>query len=265
MKLLIFWDVYWRIGRKWLKQELPELIKKYSPDFVIANVDNITSWRWAIEKHIIEMNKIWVDIMSWGDHIVDNYEKIKDYLDKKDSNLLRFANFYDDNFAWVWYKIFEKNWKKILFIHLQWEVFMNHRVKNPFYCVENILSKYSSNEYDAVVVDFHKEATAEWYWLAHFLDWKSSFVYWTHTHIQTNDEIIFDWWTWYINDIWMNWPLKSVIWADYLSVRSRFLTGIQKWKIEQSLDENYIVSWVFVEIWDDKKCKIIEKIKIKWR
>lgn len=265
MKLLIFWDIYGRIWRYWLKKELPWLISKYNPDFVISNVDNITSWRWAIEKHILEMNKLWVDIMTWWDHIVDNYSKIKEYLSNNNSNLLRFANFYDWSIDWKWDKIFEKNGKRLLVIHMQWEVFMNHRVTNPFLKIDEILSKYNNDEYDWVILDFHKEATAEWYWLANYVDWRVSFMYGTHTHVQTNDDMIMDWWLGYINDVGMNWPLKSIIWADYMSVKPRFLSWISKWKIEQSLDENYIVSGVFVEIWDDKKTVKIEKIKIKWK
>lgn len=263
MKLLIFWDIYWRVWRAWLKKELAWLKSKYNPDFTIANVDNITSWRWAVEKHILEMNKIWVDIMTWWDHIVDNYSKIKDYLSLDNTNLLRFANFYDKEFAWIWHKIFEKNWKKILVVHLQWEVFMHNKVLNPFITMDEILSSYDKSEYDWVIVDFHKEATAEWYWLVHYLDWRVSFVYWTHTHVQTNDEFILNWWTWYISDVWMNWPFYSIIWAEFSSVKPRFLSWISKWKIEQSLDNTYLVSWVFIELDEKWKCLKIEKIRIK--
>jgi hypothetical protein len=37
--------------------------------------------------------------MTSGDHIFDNFEKIKDYLLKKDSKLLSFANFYNEDLA----------------------------------------------------------------------------------------------------------------------------------------------------------------------
>ncbi len=75
MKILIFWDVYGRIWRKWLKAELPWLKEKYNPDFVIANIENCTSWRWPIEKHVIELEKLWIDIMTSWDHVFDNYQK----------------------------------------------------------------------------------------------------------------------------------------------------------------------------------------------
>jgi metallophosphoesterase (TIGR00282 family) len=266
MKLLIFWDVYGRVWRAWLKKELPGLIEKYKPDFVVANVDNISSWRWAIEKHVLELASYWVDIMTSWDHIFDNYIKIKDYLAKSDSKLVRIANFYDDkSLEWTWYKIFEKNGKKLLIIHLQWEIFMAHRVFNPFIKAKEILEIYKNENIDAIVIDFHKETTAEWYGLLNALDWEVSFIFWSHTHVQTNDDIIFPKWTWFINDAWMNWPLYSVIWADFQSVKDRFMTWIWKWKIEQCTDSNYQVCWAYVEIWDDKKCEKIEKIRILWK
>lgn len=265
MKVLIFWDVYGRIWRKWLKKELPLLIKKYSPDFVIANVDNATSAKWIIEKHAIELEKMWIDIMTSWDHIFDNFGKIKDYLDDKNSKLLRVANYYNNEIEWKWYKIFEKNWKKLLMIHLIWEVFMPWNYFNPFLKAKEILQEYKNEKIDGVIIDFHFEATAEWAWLAYYLDGDVSFIFWTHTHVQTNDDLILRKWTWFITDVWMNGPLYSIIWADFESVRPRFLEGIVRSKLEQSLDENYLVSWVYVEIGDDKKCKKIEKIKIKWK
>jgi calcineurin-like phosphoesterase len=99
--------------------------------------------------------------------------------------------------------------------------------------------------------------------MGQYLDWRVSLVFWTHTHIQTNDELILPNKTAFITDVWMNWPLYSIIWADFNSVKNRFLSWISAWKIEQCLDKNYIVNWLFVEIWDNMKCKNIEKIRIR--
>ena len=266
MKVLVFWDVYWRVWRSALKKELPKLKEKHKPDFIIVNIENCSSWRWPIEKHAIELESLWIDVMTSWDHIFDNMDRISDYLDKKDSKLIRVANFYDHkNYKtpWKWYKIVENNWKRLLVVHLLWEVFINHKVINPFFKIEEILEETKNEKLDWIIIDFHKETTAEWYWLGFFLDWKVSFIFWTHTHVQTNDEIILPKWTWLLSDVWMNWPLYSVIWADFESVKKRFLTWIWKWKITQSLDNNYVVSWALVEIWDDMKCENIEKIRIR--
>jgi calcineurin-like phosphoesterase len=238
------------------------LIKEYSPDFVIVNIDNLSSGRWPIEKHILELEQAWVDIMTSWDHIFDNFDKIEEYLWKKDSKLLRFANFYWNDIPWTGAKIFSKNGKKLLVIHLQWEVFMQHKVNNPFLVTEEILKVHKKDKLDWIVIDFHKEATSEIYWLVNYLDWQVSFIYWTHTHIQTNDNIIFPKWTGMITDVWMTWPLYSVIWADFESVKHRFLDGINKWKISQALGKEYIISWIFVKIWKKGECEIVEKIRL---
>lgn len=266
MKVLIFGDVYWRVWRSALKKELPKLKEVHKPDFVVVNIENATSWRWPIEKHAIELESLWIDIMTTWDHIFDNLDRIADYLNKDNSKILRCANFqeyWEYKVPWKWYKIIEKNWKRLLVIHLIWEVFMNYKVDNPFLKIEQILEETKWEKLDWIVVDFHKETTSEWYWLWFFLDWKVSFIFWTHTHIQTNDELILPKWTWILSDVWMNWPLFSVIWADYKSVEKRFLTWIGKWKITQCLDKNYVVNAVLIEIWDNMKCENIEKIRIR--
>jgi len=265
MKILIFWDIYWRIWRKAFKRELPALKRKYNPDFIVVNVENISSGKWPIEKLVIEMNELWVDVMTWWDHIYDNKKDIKAYLEKENSNLIRPANFYESEFhtlPWKWYYIVEKGWKKLLVIHLIGEVFMRYNVDNPFLKINDILKELSNQEFDGIILDFHKEASAEIEAMWFFLDWEVSFVYWTHTHIQTNDEIILPKWTWKIWDLWMTGSLHSIIWADYNSVSKRFLTWITKGKIQQNLWNDYVVNWAFIEI-KAKKCINIEKIRIR--
>lgn len=176
---------------------------------------------------------------------------------------MRCANFYDENLVWVWDKIFEKNWKKLLVIHLQWEVFMKLFVNNPFREIQKILKKYENEKLDWIILDFHKEVTSEIKAMWQLLDWKISLLFWTHTHIQTNDETILKNGTWYITDLGMNWAKNSIIWAEFESVKSIFLNWVRQKKMTQSLDKNYIVSWIFAEIWEDMLCKNIEKIRVE--
>lgn len=266
MKILIFGDVYGRVWRNALKKELPKLQRQFNPDFTIVNVENITSGRGPIEKHVKEIEKLWVDVMTGWDHIFDNQKNIEEYLDAPDSKLIRPANYQEQDhyyLPWKGYKIVEKNWKKMLVIHLMGTVFMNYSMENPFHKVEKILKELWEENFDSIMIDFHKETTSEGYGLAHFLDGRVSFVFWTHTHIQTNDELILPRGTGIISDVWMNGPLYSVIWADFNSVKKRFLTGINKGKIEQQLDENYVVNWICVEVWEDRKTVSVEKIRIR--
>jgi len=264
MKILVFWDVYWRIWRKALEKELPLLKNKYNPDFVIVNIENATWWRGPIESHAIELENLWIDVMTSWDHIFDNEEKIKNFLDKQDSKLIRPMNFYESEefiLPGKGYKLIEKNWKKLLVINLMSETFMKFNVFNPFIKIQEFLKTFKE-DYDAIIIDFHKEVSSEAYWLWYLLDWAVSLIYGTHTHMQTNDENILENWTWVISDVWMVWPYPSVIWADFFSLKKRFLTWIWKWKIEQSLNNRYVVNWLFAEI-EDWKCIDIEKIRIR--
>ncbi|ATU05209.1 hypothetical protein BKN14_01995 [Candidatus Gracilibacteria bacterium HOT-871] len=262
IKVLIFGDVYGRIGRAGLKKELENLEKKYSPDFKIVNIDNISYGKGPIEKHIIEFGNLGFDALTTGNHYFDNLGKIKDYIASGKSKIIRCAN-YEGDLVGDGYKVIEKNGKKLLVIHLLGRTFMGISVKNPFRTCDEILEKYKNENFDGIIIDFHKEATSEGYGLLHYLDGKVSFIFGTHTHVQTNDDIIFPKGTGFLSDIGMNGPLYSVIGAEFESVKSVFLNGYRDRPQEQCLDKNYIVSGVYLEIGENGKCEKIEKIKIK--
>ena len=254
MKILIFWDVYGRIGREALKKELPNLRQKYKSNFVIVNIENATGGKWPVSEHARELSALGIDVMTGGDHIFDNAPNIYEYFQSPSCNLIRPANFYENNHISVqgkWYMIIQKWDLKLLVVQLLWEVFMNHKVYNPFLCVEKILHEIPKEQYDVCIVDFHRETTAELYGMAHFLDGKVQLVYGTHTHIQTNDAHILPKWTAVICDIGMNGPLNWVIGAAYASVEKRFLWGIQRWKIEQQLVWPACINAFFLEIDDE--------------
>ena len=267
MKILIFWDLFWRVWRKALIKEIDSLRREHKPDFVVVNWENVTSWRGPIEKHMKEIHDIGVDLFTSGDHFFDNEKNLRPYLERKDCKMIRPANYYESEFyeiPWKGYTVLEQFWKKLLVINLLSETFTRDNVYNPFLKVDSILKKFEKkgDKLDWIIIDFHKEVGSEWYAMQEFLDWRVSFIFWTHTHIQTNDDNISDLWTGLISDVWMIWPQKSIIGSDYGSLKKRFLTGINKWKIEQSLDSNYIMNWVLIEIDEEtKKCISIEKIR----
>lgn len=267
MKVLIFWDVYGRMGRKVLESELPKLKKQYQADYVIANIENCTSWRWPISEHTSYIADLWVDIMTSWDHIYDQKEKISSYLLQENSALIRPANFlmYPWN-IWVWYVILQKWDMRLLVIQLIGEVFMNHKVDNPFLKLQEILATIPRKSYDACIVDFHRETTAELYGLGKYFDWEISLLYGTHTHIQTADAHIMKWGTGIIADVWMNGPHDGVIGAAPETVFPRFLSGIQRWKIEQELSGLSVVSALYAEIdIDTGLCIYIEPIRYTFK
>lgn len=64
MRLLIFGDIFGRIGRRMLHANLLQLKKQYQPDFCIANSENITSGRGPALNHIYEMQSLGFDVLT---------------------------------------------------------------------------------------------------------------------------------------------------------------------------------------------------------
>lgn len=266
IKFLIFWDIFWRNGRRVLKKFLPELKKQFAPDFIIGNSENLTSWKAWIVKHIKELQELWFDCLTWWNHSFTNLKDNKEYLDLEDGIQIRPANYYnhpDYKVPWKGYKIVEKNWNKILVINLLWNAFIGWQVYSPFLKVDEILNSLTNESFDAIIIDYHRETTAESYVMSEYLDSRVSFVYWTHTHVQTNDEHILKWWTWMITDVWMTWSLHSSVGQTFESRLPNFLTWINIFtgKPEQELGD-WVINAIYVEI-ENKKCIKIEKIRIR--
>ena len=120
-------------------------------------------------------------------------DEIAEYMDSPESIQIRPANFYESKHYRLpgkGYKIFEKNGKRLGVVNLISGNFLKDDVYNPFLKVEEILTEISLENTDGIIVDFHRESTAESYCMAKWLDGKASLQYGTHTHVQTNDDRI---------------------------------------------------------------------------
>ena len=104
---------------------------------------------------------------------------------------------------------------------------------NPFTVAEELVNKLQK-QVDAIIVDFHAEATAEKIAMKYFLDGKVSTIFGTHTHVQTADEEITDGGMGYITDIGMTGPKNSVIGMEVKASIKRFLTSLpEKYKLAE--------------------------------
>ena len=98
MRILAFGDVFWRIWRKALIQEIDNLKQKYKPDFIIVNPENISSGRWPITKHMEMIHDIWVDVFTSWDHFLDNEKLLTPYMNREDCKMIRPANYYESEY-----------------------------------------------------------------------------------------------------------------------------------------------------------------------
>ena len=248
MKILFIGDIYGRSGREALKLHLPELRKQYAPDAVIVNVDNASHGRGILPATAKEIYELGVDVLTGGDHVWDQKEMVT-HLDREPL-VLRPLNYPAGTIGKGWH-ILNIGTRKLLVIHALGRIFMDKQTENPFVAIDNLLQKFSlQKQVDAIIVDFHANATSEKNAMGLFLDGRVSAVLGTNTHVPTSDARILSKGTGYITDVGMTGDYNSVIGADMAAPIHKFVTGIQSSSLKPAEGIGTLYA-VIVEI-DDK-------------
>jgi len=207
-------------GRYAIKKILPKWKKKYQPDLIIANGENLAHGKGMTEKCLKEILDAGIDFVTSGDHIL-NQKNTSALLTNKEIPLIRPANMLS-NTPGNGYKIIQVRTKKILIINLIGQSFMKEKYNNPFVEINKILE--DEEETDIIIVDWHAETTAEKICMGWHLDGRVTAVLGTHTHTPTADERILPKGTAYISDVGMVGIQNSSLGADKEIAVKRFLT-----------------------------------------
>jgi metallophosphoesterase (TIGR00282 family) len=224
MRILILGDVVGRCGREAIFQRLPNLKKKLSIDFVVLNVDNAVHGYGVNSEAAHQFFDAGADVLTGGNHVFDQKECAS--LLEKEKRLLRPANMPDSIPGSGVLETIANNGRKIATIHLLGRAHMSLIGENPFYFVDKILTKYRlGKDVNAIIVDFHAEATSEKNGLGHYLDGRVSVVIGTHTHIPTADERILERGTAFQTDVGMCGDYDSVIGMQKTTAVERFVKG----------------------------------------
>lgn len=222
MLILFIGDTVGRPGRAAVKNLLPEIKRQHQPDLVILNGENLSHGNGIGLKALAEMKDAGVDFFTSGNHVWGKRE-ILPLLDDKQGNLLRPHN-YPSGVPGTGAKVFTtKNKHKVLIINLQGLVFMPQSLQSPFHAATEILAAHR-DQYAAIVVDFHAEATSEKIALREYLDGQVSAIVGTHTHVPTADATVTAKGTAYISDVGMVGKKDSIIGLDKDNIVHRFLT-----------------------------------------
>ena len=209
MNILILGDIMGPSGRRALKKNLSEIIKKNDISFSVINGENAADDGKGITKEIAEeFFSQGIDVITSGNHIWDQKEVLEIIdIEKK---LIRPANLLDGQ-PGSGYGIYNIKDKKIAVINLIGNVFMK-KSQDLFSFTEKIIKKIKlKKDADFIVVDIHGEITSEKMALGHFLDGKVTTVVGTHTHVPTADTKILKKGTAYQTDLGMCGDYDSVI------------------------------------------------------
>jgi 2',3'-cyclic-nucleotide 2'-phosphodiesterase len=184
---------------------------------VIANGENAAGGFGLTSQTADEMFAAGVDFITSGNHIWDKRE-FRNALDETD-RIIRPAN-YPPGSPGRGSGIIELEGVTVGVLNVMGRVFMP-TVDDPFRVAREMVDMLR-HQTPVIVVDVHAEATSEKMAMARYLDGQVSFVYGSHTHVQTADEQILTGGTAYITDVGMTGPSDGVIGMETAGVLQRF-------------------------------------------
>jgi 2',3'-cyclic-nucleotide 2'-phosphodiesterase len=223
MKILFFGDIVGSIGRSAVVKALPSLKDKYSPDLIIANVENLAHGAGVTVKTLNELVDAGVDAFTGGNHSWDNPlgTPIFDDPEWKDRIVVPTNHGGAKNGSPS--MVIEKNGAQIQVLNIMGQLFTHPDTTSPFETLDRLLT--INDKRLTTLVDFHAEATAEKECFGHYADGKVAAVFGTHTHVPTADAKILPGGTAYVTDVGRCGAFDSVIGFEKTSVIKRFLAG----------------------------------------
>lgn len=221
-KVLFIGDIIGKPGRLAVRELLPKLVGRFTPDIVIANGENAAGGFGITPEIAEELKRLQVDVITSGNHIWDKKE-VYEFLGAQNW-LLRPAN-YPEGSPGKGSGVYEcPSGVKVGVVNLIGRVFMDS-LDCPFRAATDLVRKLRETT-PIVIVDFHAETTSEKMALGWHLDGMASAVIGTHTHVQTSDERVLTNGTAFITDAGMTGPVDSVIGMRKEVILERFLTHL---------------------------------------
>ena len=249
MKLLFLGDVMGRAGRKAITERLPKLRTDLGLDFVVVNGENASSGMGLTADHARLILNAGADCVTLGDHAFDQKDMLQ--FIESEPRIIRPLNFAKTAPGKGARLFTATGGRKVLVTQALGQVFMKRPFDDPFSALDQVLRTHPLGGLaQAIIVDFHAEATSEKMATGHWCDGRASLVVGTHTHVPTGDAQILPAGTAYLTDAGMCGDYNSVIGMEKAEPMRRFITGMSKTRFEPAAGEATL-SGVYVET-DDR-------------
>jgi len=260
MRILFLGDVMGRSGRTAVIERLPALREDLKLDFVAVNAENATSGVGLSPAHATLILDAGADAITLGDHAFDQRDMLA-FIDRE-PRILRPLN-YAKEAPGRGARMFEAGrGRRILVAQALGQIFMKRPFDNPFSAMDSTLERHPLGETaQAIIMDFHCEATSEKTAMGYWCDGRSSAVVGTHTHIPTADARILPGGTAYLTDAGMCGVYDSVIGMDKAEPMRRFVTGMPRGRFAPATGEATL-SGILIET-DDRtgKARVVKPFR----
>jgi 2',3'-cyclic-nucleotide 2'-phosphodiesterase len=233
MRILFVGDIVGRSGRTIVYEQLPKLVRNWRLDFVVVNGENAAGGFGITEAIYQELLEAGADAVTLGNHAWDQKEAL--VFIERAPRLIRPLNYPKGTPGRGAALIETKGGARVLVVNALGRIFMDP-LDDPFSAIEReLLACPLKAAADAIIVDFHAEATSEKQAIGHFIDGKASLLIGTHTHVPTADHQILPNGTAFMSDVGMTGDYDSVIGMTKDEPMARFLRRISSSKFEAAL------------------------------
>jgi 2',3'-cyclic-nucleotide 2'-phosphodiesterase len=230
MRILFVGDVVGRSGRTVVYARLPGLIRDWKLDLVVVNGENAAGGFGITETIYRELIDAGADAITLGNHAWDQKEAL--VFIERAPKLIRPINYPAGTPGRGAAMIETKTGARALVVNAMGRIFMDP-LEDPFAAVEHELAACPLHSgADAIILDFHGEATSEKQAMGYFCDGRSSLVVGTHTHTPTADLRILAGGTAYMSDVGMTGDYDSVIGMAKDEPLQRFVRRISSSRFE---------------------------------
>jgi metallophosphoesterase (TIGR00282 family) len=231
MRLLFLGDMVGRAGRTAVYEQLPGLCSDFKLDFVIVNGENAAGGFGITEEMFRATLAAGADVVTTGNHVWNQREALE--FAPREQRFLRPANFPKGTPGRGSGVYMAKNGARVMVSNIMGRLFMQPDLDDPFQAAEAELEACPLGlQADAIVIDFHAEATSEKSCFAHFVDGRASLVVGTHTHQPTADHQILTGGTGFMSDAGMCGDYDSSIGMVWDEPLNRFLSKVPKGRFE---------------------------------
>ncbi len=233
MRLLFLGDIVGRTGRKAVVDALPGLRRRFALDCVVINAENAAGGFGITEAILDELIEAGADAVTLGNHAFDQKDAL--VFIERYPQLIRPINYPKGTPGRGASLVKTASGADVLVVNAMGRIFMPE-MDDPFRAVDAELTACRLKQgADAILIDFHAEATSEKQALAYFVDGRASVVVGTHTHVPTADDRVLPHGTAYISDAGMCGDYNSVLGMDIEEPINRFITKIPRQRFEPAL------------------------------
>jgi 2',3'-cyclic-nucleotide 2'-phosphodiesterase len=209
MRILFLGDIVGRVGRDAVSAALPELRRRLRLDLAIVNAENASHGFGLAPEMARALFEAGADVLTLGNHAWDRREIIPFIATEK--RLIRPINFPPATPGAGSVLLTLGDGRRVLVLNAMGRLFME-ALDCPFRATEDLLTRHKLGAtVQAIICDFHAEATSEKAAYAHSFDGRLSLVVGTHTHVPTADHQILPGGTGFMTDAGMCGPYDGVI------------------------------------------------------